>query len=50
MSEAGVAAIERQVRNVKQALGAYGEIARPDSFEFADSRRGQAADLLLVRR
>jgi len=38
------------VRNVKQALGAYDEIARLDSFEFADSRRGQAADLLLARR
>jgi hypothetical protein len=50
LAQAGVAAIELQAQNVKQALGAYDEIAQLGQFEFADGRRGQAADLLLARR
>lgn len=50
LAEAGVAAIELQARDVKQALGAYDEIAQLGRFEFADGRSGQAADLLLARR
>lgn len=50
LSQAGVSAIELQARDVKQALGAYDEIAQLGSFQFADGRNGQAADLLLARR
>lgn len=50
LSEAGVGAIQLQARDVRQALGAYDEIAQLGSFDFADGRRGQAADLLLARR
>lgn len=50
LAQAGVAAIELQAHDVKQALGAYDEIAQLGQFEFADGRRGQAADLLLARR
>ncbi len=50
LAQAGVAAIELQAQDVKQALGAYDEIAQLGQFEFADGRRGQAADLLLARR
>lgn len=50
LSQAGVAAIELQARDVKLALGAYDEIAQLGRFEFADGRNGQAADLLLARR
>jgi hypothetical protein len=50
LAQVGVAAIELQTHDVKQALGAYDEIAQLGQFEFADGRRGQAADLLLARR
>lgn len=50
LSEAGVSAIELAAQNVKQALGAYDEVAQLGRFEFADGRQGQAADLLLARR
>jgi hypothetical protein len=50
LTQAGVAAIELQAHDVRQALGAYDEIAQLGQFEFADGRRGQAADLLLARR
>jgi hypothetical protein len=50
LAQASVAAIELQAHDVKQALGAYDEIAQLGQFEFADGRRGQAADLLLARR
>lgn len=48
LSEAGVSAIELRAQNVKQALGAYDEIAQLGHFEFSDGRSGQAADLLLA--
>jgi len=48
LSAAGVSAINLQAQNVKQALGAYDEIAQLGSFEFSDGRSGQAADLLLA--
>ncbi|MDO8698085.1 MAG: hypothetical protein Q7J74_13345 [Pseudomonas sp.] len=48
LSAAGVSAINLQAQNVKQALGAYDEIAQLGSFEFSDGRSGQAADLLLT--
>lgn len=50
LSQAGVAAIDLQARDAKQALGAYDEIAQLGSFQFADGRSGQAADLLLAQR
>lgn len=50
LNQADVAAIELQAHDVKQALGAYDEIAQLGRFEFADGRDGQAADLLLARR
>ena len=50
LQQAGVSAIELQARDVNIALGAYDEIAQLGRFEFADGRRGQAADLLLARR
>jgi hypothetical protein len=50
LSQAGVSSIELQARDVKQALGAYDEIAQLGRFQFADGRSGQAADLLLARR
>jgi hypothetical protein len=50
LAQAGVTAIELQAHDVKQALGAYDEIAQLGQFEFADGRLGQAADLLLARR
>ncbi|WP_256670213.1 hypothetical protein [Pseudomonas sp. L-22-4S-12] len=50
LGEAGVGAIQLQARDVRQALGAYDEIAQLGSFDFADGRRGQAADLLLAQR
>ncbi|MGH8352351.1 MAG: hypothetical protein ACRERY_02290 [Pseudomonas sp.] len=50
LPEAGVGAIRLQAQNVKQALGAYDEIAQLGRFEFSDERNGQAADLLLARR
>lgn len=50
LSEAGVGVIHLQAQQVKQALGAYDEIAQLGSFEFTDGRGGQAADLLLARR
>ncbi len=48
LAEAGVSAIHLQAQNVKQALGAYDEIAQIGRFDFADGRSGQAADLLLA--
>jgi hypothetical protein len=48
LSAAGVSAINLQAQNVKQALGAYDEIAQFGHFEFSDGRSGQAADLLLA--
>lgn len=48
LSDAGVSAINLHAQNVKQALGAYDEIAQLGSFEFSDGRGGQAADLLLA--
>ena len=48
--DAGVSAIHLQAQNVKQALGAYDEIAQIGRFDFADGRSGQAADLLLASR
>jgi hypothetical protein len=48
LSAAGVSAINLQAQNVKQALGAYDEIAQLGHFEFSDGRSGQAADLLLA--
>ncbi len=48
LSAAGVSAIHLQAQNVKQALGAYDEIAQLGRFEFSDGRSGQAADLLLA--
>jgi hypothetical protein len=48
LSAAGVSAIDLHAQNVKQALGAYDEIAQLGHFEFSDGRRGQAADLLLA--
>lgn len=50
LAEAGVSAIHLQAQNVKQALGAYDEIAQIGRFDFADGRSGQAADLLLASR
>lgn len=50
LTEAGVTAIHLQAQNVKQALGAYDEIAQIGRFDFADGRSGQAADLLLASR
>ena len=50
LQQAGVSAIALQARDVNIALGAYDEIAQLGRFEFADGRRGQAADLLLARR
>ncbi len=50
LSQAGVSAIELQARDVKQAVGAYDEIAQLGRFEFSDGRSGQAADLLLAKR
>ena len=50
LTEAGVSAIHLQAQNVKQALGAYDEIAQIGRFDFADGRSGQAADLLLASR
>jgi len=49
LAEAGVGAIRLQAQEVKQALGAYDEIAQLGRFEFSDGRSGQAADLLLAR-
>jgi hypothetical protein len=48
LSDAGVSAIELRAQNVKQALGAYDEIAQLGHFKFSDGRSGQAADLLLA--
>ena len=48
LAEAGVSAIHLQAQNVKQALGAYDEIAQIGRFDFTDGRSGQAADLLLA--
>lgn len=48
LSDAGVSAIDLRAQNVKQALGAYDEIAQLGHFEFSDGRSGQAADLLLA--
>ena len=50
LAEAGVSAIHLQAQNVKQALGAYDEIAQIGRFDFADGSSGQAADLLLASR
>lgn len=50
LSQAGVAAIELDARDVKIALGAYDEIAQLGRFQFSDGRSGEAADLLLARR
>lgn len=50
LAEAGVSAIHLQAQNVKQALGAYDEIAQIGRFDFADGRSGQSADLLLASR
>ena len=50
LSQAGVSSIELQAQDVKQALGAYDEIAQFGRFEFTDGRSGQAADLLLAQR
>ena len=50
LAEVGVSAIHLQAQNVKQALGAYDEIAQIGRFDFADGRSGQAADLLLASR
>lgn len=50
LSQAGVTSIELQARDVKQALGAYDEIAQLGRFQFSDGRSGEAADLLLARR
>ena len=50
LAEAGVSAIHLQAQNVKQALGAYDEIAQIGRFDFTDERSGQAADLLLASR
>lgn len=50
LAEAGVAAIQLKARDVDLALGAYDRIAQLGSFEFADGRQGQAADLLLAHR
>ncbi|MEK1906129.1 MAG: hypothetical protein AAAB13_10140 [Pseudomonas sp.] len=49
LSDAGVSAIELQARDVKQALGAYDQIAQLGQFQFQDGRSGQAADLLLAK-
>ncbi|MDD0841866.1 hypothetical protein [Pseudomonas sp. Gutcm_11s] len=49
LSQAGVSAIELQARDVKQAVGAYDEIAQLGRFEFSDGRSGEAADLLLAK-
>jgi hypothetical protein len=48
LSQAGVAAIDLQARDVQIALGAYDQIAQLGRFEFSDGRSGQAADLLLA--
>lgn len=50
LEQAGVSAINLRVRDVDIALGAYDRIAQLGSFEFADGRSGQAADLLLAQR
>jgi len=50
LAEVGVSAIHLQAQEVKQALGAYDEIAQLGRFEFSDGRSGQAADLLLAHR
>jgi hypothetical protein len=50
LSQAGVSAISLPARDVDIALGAYDKIAQLGSFEFADGRSGQAADLLLAQR
>ena len=50
LAEAGVSVIHLQHQEVKQALGAYDEIAQLGRFDFEDGRQGQAADLLLARR
>lgn len=50
LKDAGVAAIELSSQDVNTALNAYDRIAQMGRFEFADGRRGQAADLLLAKR
>ena len=50
LEQAGVSAINLRARDVDIALGAYDRIAQLGSFEFADGRSGQAADLLLAQR
>jgi hypothetical protein len=50
LADAGVSAIYLHNRDVNIALGAYDSIAQLGQFDFADGRRGQAADLLLASR
>lgn len=50
LSAVGVSAIHLQAQSVNIALGAYDEMAQLGSFDFADGRSGQAADLLLAHR
>lgn len=50
LRQAGVSSIHLHARDVDIALGAYDKIAQLGSFEFADGRSGQAADLLLAQR